>query len=122
LLGQNHPAVTTCDGAQSGAKLSATQGNSQQLRSPESGESHRVRLDRSGWGRAVAGSNPVSPITGKSCSWACFVGPYGRPDGEQTGKILDGIRRRRGAPLGCSASSEDFEGAKHPAQNRVVAG
>ena len=50
-------------GCNPGCKLSATESNSEQLGPLQSAESHRVRLDRSGWGRAVAGSNPVSPIT-----------------------------------------------------------
>jgi hypothetical protein len=37
-------------GSNPGSKLSATESNSEQLKSLQSAESQRVRLDRSGWG------------------------------------------------------------------------
>jgi hypothetical protein len=54
------------DGDQSGSKVSATQRDLEVPMWLCSAKSSLMQPDWSGWGRAVAGSNPVSPIEAKA--------------------------------------------------------
>ena len=95
-----------------------------------------MTLNRTGYawiapagGRAVAGSNPVSPITEKPClepHSAARAATWARG---RTGSNFYGSRCGLGAEFGSIARSDDsdarvtgFDSALHPVQNRAVAG
>ena len=76
-------------GVQSGCKLSATERNSEQLRPPQSAESHRIRLDRSGWGPGGRRFKSCLPDTPKSLHSGGFGGiPASGPDPGRRDNVL----------------------------------
>ena len=128
-LGDPHASRPVPPGSNPGSKLSATESNSEQLRPPQSAESHRVRLDRSGWGPGGRRFKSCLPDHGKALLIGLLCRAVAASGRGTTGKIFDGIRRRRAAPLGSSAYPEGstrgwrgYGSALHPVRNRVVAG
>src|SRR4051794_20481484 len=98
-------------GCNMGFKLSATENNSEQLRSLQSVESQRVRLDRSGWG--PGGRRFKSCLRDQSNG--LIYGPRlpelaRHLDGEQTENEPDGSQCRRGVQLGAGVWSTRIEG------------
>ena len=105
-------------GCNPGCKLSATDRNSEQLRPPQSAESQRVRLDRSGLG---AGRSQVQILSPRSRTPCKERKPYRRCIGEgciRGAKIAPHLHLRRASlALHCDLATCDRK-----VWSRVVAG
>ena len=89
-VGSAGPAVPRA-GSNPGSKLSATESDSEQPRSPQSAESQRVRLDRSGWGPGGRRFKSCLPDRGKDLLTAIFGHWVPHRHGDKTGSISAGL-------------------------------